>query len=142
MPVWFLDCFNHLRALLRTGIRGTVVSFGLLETDGMVSIREENGQWVLRPFPRSRNFTVRLQRARFAMPAAVLANGGSSPGMRPVAEGTYWRLPLTGAKELCMAGPHKERVAPVTSQKSSEKLIVSRQPVQIDTSFTHESETN
>ena len=77
---------------------GTVVSFGAVQTDGMISIREDHGQWVLRPFPRSRDFTVLLQDSRFVMPASVTADGGSSSLLKPVAEGAYWRLPLTGAK--------------------------------------------
>jgi hypothetical protein len=75
-----------------------VVSFGAVQTDGMVSIREDHGQWVLRPFPRSRDFTVLLQRSKFVMPSSVRADGGSASLLKPVAEGAYWKLPLTGAK--------------------------------------------
>jgi hypothetical protein len=77
---------------------GTVVSFGAVQTDGMISMREEHGQWVLRPFPRSRDFTVLLQDSKFVMPASVTAEGGSSSLLKPIAEGAYWKLPLTGAK--------------------------------------------
>jgi hypothetical protein len=77
---------------------GTVVSFGAVQTDGMISMREDHGQWVLRPFPRSRDFTVLLQESKFVMPASVTADGGSSSLLKPVAEGAYWKLPLTGAK--------------------------------------------
>jgi hypothetical protein len=82
----------------RLNSAGTVVSFSSVRTDGMISILEEHGHWTLRPFPRSRSFTVLLQNARFSMPASVRADGGSTPLVTPVAEGTYWRLPLTGAK--------------------------------------------
>jgi hypothetical protein len=77
---------------------GVVVNFGSIQTDGMVSIREENGQWVLRPFPRSRNFTVRLQRARFPMPVSVLASDGEPSSLKPVPAGAYWSVPLNGAQ--------------------------------------------
>ena len=77
---------------------GTVVSFGAVQTDGMISMREDHGQWVLRPFPRSRDFTVLLQDSKFVMPASVTADGGSSSMLKPVPEGAYWQLPLTGAK--------------------------------------------
>ena len=63
----------------RLNSSGTVVNFGAVQTDGMISIREDHGQWVLRPFPRSRDFTVLLQRSKFVMPASVTADGGSSP---------------------------------------------------------------
>jgi Family of unknown function (DUF5696) len=77
---------------------GTIVSFGTVQTDGMISIREDHGQWVLRPFPRSRGFTVLLEKSKFVMPASVSADGGSISLLKPVAEGAYWKLPLTGAK--------------------------------------------
>jgi hypothetical protein len=77
---------------------GTVVSFGAVQTDGMISIREDHGQWVLRPFPRSRDFTVLLQNSKFVMPASVRVDDGSSSLLKPVAQGAYWKLPLTGAK--------------------------------------------
>jgi hypothetical protein len=77
---------------------GTVVSFGAVQTDGMISMREDHGQWVLRPFPRSRDFTVLLQDSKFVMPSRVTAEGGTSSMLEPVAEGAYWKLPLTGAK--------------------------------------------
>jgi hypothetical protein len=77
---------------------GTVVSFGAVQTDGMISIREDHGQWVLRPFPRSRDFTVLLQKSKFVMPGSVTADGGNSSVLKPVTEGAYWKLPLTGAK--------------------------------------------
>lgn len=77
---------------------GRVVSFGAVQTDGMISMHEENGRWILRPFPRSRNFTVLLQNSRFVMPASITAVGGSRPLLKPVAEGAYWKLPLNGAK--------------------------------------------
>jgi hypothetical protein len=82
----------------RLNSSGAVVSFGAVQTDGMVSIREDNGQWVLRPFPRSRDFTVLLQKTKFVMPSSVRADGGSTNLLKPVAQGPYWRLPLTGAK--------------------------------------------
>jgi hypothetical protein len=82
----------------RLNSAGAVVNFGSVQTDGMVSIRENNGHWVLRPFPRSRNFTVLLQNSTFVMPSDIRADGGSAPVLKPVAEGSYWKLPLTGAK--------------------------------------------
>jgi hypothetical protein len=84
----------------RLNSAGSVVNFATVQTDGMVSIHIDHGQWILRPFPRSRSFTVLLQRSKFLMPAAVHADGadGSTRVITPIAEGTYWRLPLTGAK--------------------------------------------
>jgi hypothetical protein len=92
----------------RLNSAGAVVSFGSVQTDGMVSIREDNGQWVLRPFPRSRDFTVLLQRSKFVMPSSVKADGGSADVLKPVAEGTYWKLPLIGAKSYSWPVANKE----------------------------------
>jgi hypothetical protein len=92
----------------RLNSAGTMVSFGAVQTDGMISIREDHGQWVLRPFPRSRDFTVLLQNSRFVMPASVTADGGSSSVLKPVAEGAYWKLPLTGAKSYSWAAGSNE----------------------------------
>jgi hypothetical protein len=64
----------------------------------MVSIRADGGQWVLRPYPRSRDFTVLLQKSKFAMPSSVRADGGSVAMLKPIAQGSYWKLPLSGAK--------------------------------------------
>lgn len=76
----------------------TVVNFGAIQTDGMVSVREEAGLWVLRPYPRTREFTVLLQQSKFPMPSSVRADGGSAAMLKPTAQGSYWKLPLSGAK--------------------------------------------
>jgi hypothetical protein len=82
----------------RLNTAGAVVNFGPVQTDGMVSIRADAGRWVLRPYPRSRDFTVLLQRSKFAMPTSVRADGGSVAMLKPIAQGSYWKLPLSGAK--------------------------------------------
>jgi len=91
----------------RLNSAGAVVNFGPVQTDGMVSIRTEGGQWVLRPYPRSRDFTVLLQSSQFAMPSSVRADGGSVAMLKPIAQGAYWRLPLTGAKSYSWAAADK-----------------------------------
>jgi hypothetical protein len=92
----------------RLNSAGTVVSFGAVQTDGMISIREDHGRWILRPFPRSRDFTVLLQNSKFVMPTSVTADGGSSSLLKPIAEGAYWKLPLTGAKSYSWAAGSNE----------------------------------
>jgi hypothetical protein len=90
--------FNPAGSDDRLNSAGAVVNFGPVETDGMVSIRADGGQWVLRPYPRSRDFTVLLQSSKFAMPSSVRADGGSVAMVKPIAQGLYWKLPLSGAK--------------------------------------------
>jgi hypothetical protein len=77
--------------------RDTLVNFDAVQTDGMVSIKLENGYWVLRPYPRSRNFTVLLKAADFPTPAIVQTSGTTSSTVVPAARGTYWQLPLNGS---------------------------------------------
>jgi hypothetical protein len=125
----------------RLNSAGVVVDFGAVQTDGMVSIREnirENkGQWILRPFPRSRNFTVLLQKAKFSMPASVYADGGSTSLLKPIAEGLYWRLPLTGAKSYSWPAEDKGKVAAEGSLEWFRELHPQGHG---DTHFTLESE--
>jgi hypothetical protein len=81
----------------RLNAAGSVVEFPVAQTDGMFSLDQENGNWVLRPFPRFRNFTILIKSIVIAMPATVLASGGASATVTPVAESGYWKLPLNGA---------------------------------------------
>jgi hypothetical protein len=78
----------------------SVVDFGTLRTDGMVSITKENGNWVARPFPRYRNFTLMVSASVFGDPPTVLnCDGGSSPTVVPtVADQGFWQIPMNGAK--------------------------------------------
>jgi hypothetical protein len=82
----------------RLNASGSVVNFGTVQTDGMISITQEDGQWVLRPFPRYRNFTVLLSSESFHEPTIVQAAGTTTSTVVPVANGSYWQLPLNGSK--------------------------------------------
>jgi hypothetical protein len=82
----------------RLNTRGAVVNFDTVQTDGMVSIKQENGNWVLRPYPRYRNFTVLLNAANFPMPTIVQTFGTIDSTVVPVARGAYWQLLLNGSK--------------------------------------------
>ncbi|MBV9850878.1 MAG: hypothetical protein JO250_14495 [Armatimonadetes bacterium] len=62
-----------------------VLDFGSVRTNGSIFLRREGPDWVLRPFPRDRAFTVWLSAARFGHPAGARVTAG------------WWRLPLTGA---------------------------------------------
>jgi Family of unknown function (DUF5696) len=86
---------------------GAVVNFGAVQTDGMVSIRADGGQWILRPYPRSRDFTVLLRSSTFAMPSSVRADGGRVAMLKPIAQGMYWKLSLSGAKSYSWAAVNK-----------------------------------
>ena len=76
-----------------------VVDFGDARTDGSALLRHEGATWVLKTWPRERQFTLELSSSRFGQPAKVQCVGGPAPGVIPVQAGSRWRLPLNGAIE-------------------------------------------
>jgi hypothetical protein len=82
----------------RLNSTGAIVDFGSVKTDGMLSMTQENGMWVLRPFPRYRNFTIYLNSEDYPMPSSVQAAGSTTSTVVPVANGSLWQLPLNGSK--------------------------------------------
>ncbi len=77
-----------------------VVNFGDLRTDGSVWVRREGDAWFLKPWPRSRNFTIELNGDRFGFPRAVASVNGTNALVTPSATtSNRWRLPLNGAGE-------------------------------------------
>jgi hypothetical protein len=82
----------------RLNVAGTVVNFGTVQTDGMISLTQENKQWVLRPFPRYRNLTVLLNATNFTMPTIIQTAGSTNSTVVPLSKGAYWQLPTNGAK--------------------------------------------
>jgi hypothetical protein len=77
----------------------SVVSCGGVRTDGSVWLHREGHNWVLKTWPRERNFTLELDRARFVQPPRVQCAGGTDSEIVPVKIGLRWRLPLNGATE-------------------------------------------
>ena len=82
----------------RMNASGSVVNFGAVQTDGMISLTQSNGQWVLRPYPRFRNFTVLLSSSQYPAPTIVQTDGATSSTVVPIEEGGYWKLPLNNSK--------------------------------------------
>jgi hypothetical protein len=76
-----------------------VVDFGVARTDGSVWLHREGNAWLLKTWPRERNFTLEFDRARFTQPANVQSTGGAASETVPAADGSRWRLPLNGAAE-------------------------------------------
>lgn len=65
--------------------KNQVLDFGAIRTNGSVFVQREGHDWLLRPFPRDRSFTVALSAAKFGHPTdASVVNG-------------WWVLQLTGA---------------------------------------------
>lgn len=68
-------------------------------TDGSLWLRREGKMWLLKTWPRTRNFTLELGVRRFGQPAKIECVGGSSASLTPTPAGSHWRLPLNGARE-------------------------------------------
>lgn len=73
-----------------------VLDFGPVRTNGSAWVHREGKDWVLRPFPRDRPFTLELSTARFGRPTLIRSDGGVN--IKPLGVGAFWRLPLSGAK--------------------------------------------
>jgi len=88
------DLYQH-----RLNLTGQVLDFGDVRTDGSVLVRRENGEWVLRALPRTRNFFVELNATRFGRPASVRCVDGKAPAVTPLVRGNWWQLKLNDARE-------------------------------------------
>jgi hypothetical protein len=62
-----------------------VLDFGNIRTNGSLFIYREGADWVLRPYPRDRAFTVKINAAKFGYPLSVSVVN------------RWWTLPMTGA---------------------------------------------
>lgn len=87
---WYSQHLNH---------SNRVVDFRDARTDGSVWLRREGNVWLLKTWPRERNFTLEFSRQRFGQPAKVQCVGGAASEVIPVQTGSRWRLPLNGAME-------------------------------------------
>jgi hypothetical protein len=76
---------------------GTVIDFGSVRTDGSVLCEREGSEWVVRPFPRERAFTLLLSSSRFGQPSEIRSVGGRSRSTKAIPEGAFWKLPLNDA---------------------------------------------
>jgi hypothetical protein len=83
----------------------SVVDFGDARTDGSVLLRREGNVWLLKTWPRQRNFTLEFSRTRFDQPAKVQCTGGAASTVTPVPSGSRWVLPLNGASEYRWTNP-------------------------------------
>jgi hypothetical protein len=83
----------------------TVVDFGDARTDGSIWLHREANAWLLKTWPRQRNFTLEFSRARFDQPAKVQCTGGAASTVTPVPSGSRWVLPLNGASEYRWTNP-------------------------------------
>jgi hypothetical protein len=82
-----------------------LVDFGDARTDGSIWLRREGSAWLLKTWPRERNFTLEFNQNRFGHPAKVLCTEGAAAEVIPVQTVTHWRLPLNGATEYRWTNP-------------------------------------
>ena len=88
------DLYQH-----HLNLAGKVLDFGDVRTDGSVLVRREAGGWILQSLPRTRDFFIELNAARFGSPSSIRCVDGASPTITPVAHEGWWRLKLNGARE-------------------------------------------
>ncbi len=98
------DDFGFTTAMYNSDLNtnGTVVAFGDVHTDGSVWVWWDGSRtnWVLQTMPRTRNFTLQFNAARFGSPSVVTCTGGTAGQVTPtVVSNGWWQLPLNHASE-------------------------------------------
>jgi hypothetical protein len=78
---------------------GTLINFGPIQTDGMVSVTHQNGLWILRVYPQYRNVIVRFSNASFPAPATVTCQAGGAVTRPTASAGGYWQVSTLGATQ-------------------------------------------
>ena len=85
----------------RLNATNSVVDFGAIRTDGMVSVTKEGSIWVLRAYPLWRSVTVLLSNPKLPEPTSVQFCGDAGGTITPIAQADYWQIPLNGAQRYC-----------------------------------------
>ncbi len=80
-------------------LANAAVDFDSVRTDGSLWLRRAGDAWVLKTWPRHRDFNLELDPQRFGEPARVECLGHATNAVAPVPSGARWRLPLNGARE-------------------------------------------
>ena len=87
-------------AIHESGAESTsLLDFGTVQTDGMIFLKRQGDEWQLTPFPRTRDFTVLLNRNVFPLPTAIRSNDTTAFSFKPERESNkWWRINLSGAR--------------------------------------------
>jgi hypothetical protein len=104
----------------RLNSSGKVVDFGAVQTDGMISLVQKDGRWVLRPFPRYRDVTVLLNSLDFPIPHGVTPSTQGASPLTPVVKGKYWQCPMTHASSYSWPVPPSHSSAATLLQQHLE----------------------
>ena len=87
----------------RLNSAGTVVDFGTVLTDGMVSLQQTAGTVTLSSYPRSRDVVIQINSGNVAMPASLTCDNGDV--LTPVVvAGNYWQVDLRARKYCTWSG--------------------------------------
>jgi hypothetical protein len=81
----------------RLNSAGSLVDFGSVQTDGMVSLVRDGSKWQLFAYPSYRNVIVRLQASRIALPFTVLCNTNPVSVQHPTSVNGYWQVVTSGS---------------------------------------------
>jgi len=77
---------------------GTIVDFGPVRTDGMVSVVRDGQDWIVYAVPSDRAFTLEFDVGRFAQPDRVQVFGGEAKYVGTTKTEKGWTFALQGAK--------------------------------------------
>ena len=80
----------------RMNANGSLLNFGTIQTDGMVSINLNQSAWSLQTYPRYRNVAVQLSTAQFPAPSSITCDS-MTVKPSPAVNG-YWQLQTNGAQ--------------------------------------------
>jgi hypothetical protein len=81
----------------RLNATGRPVDFGVIKTDGMISLVRNTSGWVLRAYPASRNVMVTLDSKRFPPPQSVTCPAGAAKTQTPRVSGGSWSVQTIGS---------------------------------------------
>ena len=83
----------------RLNTNNVTVNFGHVRTSGSAMLQREGNDWVLRTWPRDRDFVLELDARRFGQPSKIQCLGGASSetDVTPLTNG-WWTLTLNGSR--------------------------------------------
>ena len=81
----------------RLNSSGSVVDFGTIQTDGIVSMLRNGSNWELRAYPNFRRVTIRLNAANIPVPKSIVCDTGPFTNQTPTTVNGYWSVQTSGA---------------------------------------------
>ncbi len=83
----------------RLNSAGKTIDFGVIQTDGMVSLVRSGSGWILRAYPSNRDVTIHLNSKVFPPPAAVVCASDKPNSQVPEVSSGFWSLRTAGSND-------------------------------------------